>query len=168
MKTNLIIGVAILVILLIPLVSSQILVDTVDSWIGRLVLIGLVLFAIRQGPLAGILTFLAVAAIFAERNRFRIQKAKNLLAGDGSQPALGNSTISARLADGGKQSVPATTSPDVVEKPWLSYGLPMESETVNYTAPESSEDEKVVLKSQLFPNDRINQFYLDHDMPSHN
>lgn len=168
MNTNLIIGVAIFVILLIPIVSSQVLVDTVDSWLGRIVLLGLVIFAIRQGPLAGVLAFLAVAAIFAERNRFRIQKAKNLLAADGSQPGLGNSSISARLADGGKQSVPAATGPDIIEKPWLSYGLPMESETDNYTAPESSEDEKVVLKSQLFPNDRINQFYLDHDMPSHN
>ncbi len=168
MNNNLLIGVAILVILLIPIISSQILVDVVDSLIGRIVLLGLVVFAIRQGPLAGILTFLAVAAIFAERNRFRIQKAQNLLAGEGSQPGLGNSSISARLADGGKQSVPAPTTPDVQEKPWLSYGLPMESETLNYTAPESSEDEKVVLKSQLFPNDRINQFYLDHDMPSHN
>lgn len=168
MNSNLIIGVAIFVILLIPILSSQILVDLVDSILGRLFLIVVVGLAIRQGPLPGILTFLAVAAIFAERNRFRIQKAKNLVAGEGSQPSLGHSSLSARLADGGKQSTPAPTSPDVQEKPWLSYGLPMESETDNYTAPESSEDEKVVLKSQLFPNDRINQFYLDHDMPSHN
>ena len=168
MKNSLLIGIAILVILLIPIFSSEVLVTAVDSWIGRIALLGAVVYAIRQGPLAGILTFLAVAAIFAERNRFRIQKAKNLLAGEGSQPGLGNSSISARLADGGKQSVPEKVSPDVQEKPWLSYGLPMESETDNYTAPETSEDEKVVLKSQLFPNDRINQFYLDHDMPSHN
>lgn len=62
-------GIAVATILLIPFLSARgVSFQIMENMLSRLVAVGAVLYAIRLGPMAGILTMLAVVSLFIERN----------------------------------------------------------------------------------------------------
>lgn len=85
-REQLVIGTSVAVFLLIPFVSSDWLCRGLDSLLGRLVLLGTLLYSISLGTTPAIFTFLAIAALFAERNRLRIYRAQEYIVAHGSHP----------------------------------------------------------------------------------
>lgn len=156
--TNRVIVGSIIVFLLTPVVSSSVVGSAIDSILGRVVLIGFLLYAITLGPLPGVLGFLAVASLFAERNRIRIQEAKKYIIARGSAPTLG------------RMDMPHDTNGTVDGKPikdapWIQYDqnnsfFDDSNLGDNWVPPAESEDDKQVLVSELYPNDRQNAFYI--------
>jgi hypothetical protein len=115
-----------------------------------------VLYGITLGPLAGVFAFLAVAAIFAERNRYRIWLAHRGIISRGSVQTLGQVDM--------PHSTPAPTGMKVKDEPWIKYDHNssfLDGDGWNGLPPGESEDEKNVLESQLYPNDRQDKFYVE-------
>lgn len=153
-QSDIVIYSSVTVFLLTPFVAGSILGSMIDTIIGRLVLIGFLLYAITLGPLPGVLGFLAVVALFAERNRIRIHEAKRYIIGRGSPPTLGQMN---------PHSMPAPVGEEIKDTPWITYNDDVVQESSNnwYGLPSGeSEDEKHVLASELYPNDRQNAFYI--------
>lgn len=145
---------SIAVFLLTPLVAGSILGSVIDTIVGRIILIGFLLYAITLGPLSGVLAFLAVVALFAERNRIRIHEAKRYIIGRGSPPTLGQMA---------PHSQPAPFGEEIKDTPWINYPDDVVQESSNNWSDlpnGESEDEKHVLASELYPNDRQNAFYI--------
>lgn len=86
-REQIVIGVSLAVFLLIPFLSSNLLCQCTDSLLGRFVLLGVLLYSITLGTTPAIFAFLAIAALFAERNRLRIYRAQEYVIAHGS-PAL--------------------------------------------------------------------------------
>lgn len=149
---------SIFIFLTIPFMNGSGLYSFVDSLVGRVILVGLVLYAITVGPLPGIFAFLAVAAVFTERNRKQIGIAQNAIITRGSVQTLGQVDM--------PHSQPAPANKPVKDTPWLSYdpqGSFLEggdSDVWQALPSGESEDEKHVLDSQLYPNDRQDRFYV--------
>ncbi len=138
-----------------PFLASPALSSAVDSIVGRLVLVAFVLYGITLGPVPGVLSFLAAAALFVERNRVRIGIAKNAIITRGSAPTLGQVDM--------PHSSPAPVQGPIEDVPWLQYSqrdFLLEGNSWNPLPSGESEDEKKVLQSQLYPNDRIDRFYV--------
>ena len=154
-RANTVIAGSILVFLATPLVASSGLGKLIDSLLGRLVLVGFLLYAITLGPLPGVLGFLAVASLFAERNRIRIQDARKYIIARGSPPTLGQMN---------PHSEPAPVGEPIKDTPWIQYShndsFFDEAGNWNELPQGQSEDEKMVLASELYPNDRQNSFYI--------
>lgn len=148
-----------LLFLFTPFMVNTGLSDVVDSLLGRIVLCGFVLYGITLGPVPGILSFLAVAALFVERNRVRIGIAKNAIITRGSVKTLGETDM--------PHSSPAPLHGEIKDQPWIQYS---QSEFLvgegswNPLPPGESEDDKKVLESQLYPNDRIDRYYVRHGL----
>jgi hypothetical protein len=146
---------SVVIFLLTPFVTTSALGKLIDSILGRLVLIGFLLYAITLGPLPGVLAFLAVASLFAERNRIRIQEAKKYIIAKGSPPTLGQMN---------PHSEPAPVGEPIKDTPWIQYShndsFFDDSGNWNDLPQGQSEDEKQVLASELYPNDRQNAFYI--------
>lgn len=152
---NTVVVISIVLFLLVPFLQSSGLTAFIDSLLGRVALIVFVLYAIRLGPLPGVFAFLAVAAIFTERNRYRIFLAQKGIISRGSLPTLGQVDM--------PHSVPASLHPGVKQEPWLKYdtmGSILEGDGWNGPVGES-EDDKQVLESQLYPNDLQDKFYVE-------
>jgi hypothetical protein len=152
---NTVVLVSIVLFLLVPFLQSSGLSTVVDSLLGRVMLVGFVLYGITLGPLAGVFSFLAVAAIFAERNRYSILITQKSIISRGSVPTLGQVDM--------PHSMPAPTRKQPADEPWLKYehtGSFMEGDGWNGPVGET-EDAKHVLQSQLYPNDRQDRFYVD-------
>lgn len=144
---------------LLPFLASAQLSAFVDSLLGRLVLCGFVLYGITLGPVPGVLSFLAAAAFFVERNRVRIGIAKNAIITRGSAQTLGQVDM--------PHSVPAPVQGPIHDTPWIPYpqgNFLQEGDTWNPLPAGESEDNKTVLQSQLYPNDRIDRFYVKHGL----
>ena len=151
---NMVVVVSIALFLLVPFLQSSGLTGLVDSIVGRVALVAFVLYAITLGPLPGVFGFLAVVAIFAERNRHRILITQKSIISRGSVQTLGNVDM--------PHSVPAPAQKQPADIPWLKYdhtGSILEGDGWNGPVGES-EDEKQVLDSQLYPNDRQDRFYV--------
>lgn len=145
--------------LLTPFLTSPALSTFVDSIIGRIVLISFVLYGITLGPIAGVLSFLAAAALFVERNRVRIGIAKNAIVTRGSVQTLGQVDM--------PHSNPAPVQGPIEDAPWLQYSqrdFLLEGNSWNPLPSGESEDTKTVLESQLYPNDRIDRFYVKNGL----
>lgn len=146
---------SIVIFLLTPFVSTPALGMLIDSLLVRLLLIGTLLYAITLGPLPGVLVFLAVASIFAERNRIRIQEAKKYIIAKGSLPTLGQMN---------PHSEPAPVGEPIKDTPWIQYShndtFFDDAGNWNDLPQGQSEDEKQVLASELYPNDKQNTFYI--------
>lgn len=152
---NVIMG-SVVLFLLVPFLQSSGLTMFIDSLVGRIALIAFVLYAITLGPLPGVFAFLAVAAVFAERNRYHIGLAQKTIIGRGSVPTLGQVDM--------PHSVPASLNPKAKDEPWLKYehtGSFLDGDGWNGLPPGQSEDEKGVLESQLYPNDLQDKFYVE-------
>ena len=153
---NIVVSISVALFLLTPFLYSSGLTGLVDSMIGRIALITFVLYGITLGPLAGVFAFLAVAALFAERNRYRIRLAQHGIIGRGSPQTLGQVDM--------PHSVPATTGQPTKDEPWLKYdhtGSFLDGDGWNGLPAGESEDMKNVLESQLYPNDLQDRFYVD-------
>ncbi len=153
---NIVVSVSIALFLLTPFLHSSGMTACVDSMIGRIALILFVLYGITLGPLAGVFAFLAVAAIFSERNRYRIGLAQRGIIGRGSPQTLGQVDM--------PHSVPAPSDREVKDEPWLKYdhtGSFLDGDGWNGLPAGESEDMKNVLESQLYPNDLQDRFYVD-------
>lgn len=155
--TNLVVTISVVLFLLVPFLQSFGLRSFVNSLLGRLSLIGFVLYGITLGPLPGVLAFLAVAAVFAERNRFQIGITQQSIISKGSVPTLGQVDM--------PHSTPAPVNKPLRDEPWLKYDthasfLDGDSDTWNPLPSGESEDDKGVLESQLYPNDRQDRFYV--------
>jgi hypothetical protein len=151
---NTVVAVSVALFLVIPYLQSTGLTTVVDSLVGRVALIGFVLYAITLGPLPGVFGFLAVAAIFAERNRNRMLITQKSIISRGSVPTLGQVDM--------PHSTPASMGKQPKDIPWLQYdhtGSFMDGDGWNGPVGES-EDMKHVLESQLYPNDRQDRFYV--------
>jgi hypothetical protein len=145
--------------LLTPLLSGSTLSSTVDSMLGRIVLVAFVLYGITLGPVPGVLSFLAAAALFVERNRVRIGIAKNAIITRGSAPTLGQVDM--------PHSNPAPVQGPIEDVPWIKYSqrdFLLEGNSWNPLPSGESEDTKQVLQSQLYPNDRIDRFYVKNGL----
>lgn len=153
--TNTVIYGSIGVFLLTPFVASSGLGKLIDNLFVRFILVAALLYAITLGPLPGVLAFLAVAALFAERNRISIQEAKKYIIARGSPPTLGQME---------PHSEPAPVGEPVKDVPWIQYSHndSFFDEAGNWhDLPHGqSEDEKHVLESELYPNDKQNAFYI--------
>ena len=152
---NTVVVISIAFFLLVPFLHSSGLSELIDSILGRVVLIGLVLYGITLGPLPGVFSFLAVAAMFTERNRYRILITQKSIISRGSVPTLGVVDM--------PHSMPAPTQNQLPDQPWLKYdhtGSFMEGDGWQGPVGES-EDDKQVLESQLYPNDRQDRFYVN-------
>ena len=154
-QANILSAGSVVVFLLTPFVATSALGKLIDSILGRLVLIGFLLYAITLGPLPGVFAFLAVASLFAERNRIRIQDAKKYIIAKGSPPTLGQMN---------PHSEPAPVGEPIKDTPWIQYShndsFFDDSGNWNDLPQGQSEDEKQVLASELYPNDRQNAFYI--------
>lgn len=145
--------------ILVPFLQSSGLTAIIDSLVGRVALIAFVLYGITLGPLPGVLSFLAVAAIFAERNRYRIYMAQKGIISRGSVQTLGQVDM--------PHSIPAPVGKKIKDDPWLKYdptGSFLEGGDGDaWTGLPSgeSEDNKDVLESQLYPNDLQDKFYVE-------
>ena len=152
--SNLVIGVSVLLFVFTRLIGQTMIGDFVDSLVGRLLLVSFVLYGITLGPLPGVFSFLAVASLFAERNRSLIHKARYYIIGRGSPQTLGQVDM--------PHSKPAPLSADTAPRPWLQYeseGSILEGDGWNSLPAGESEDDKKVLESQLYPNDDQEMFY---------
>jgi hypothetical protein len=148
-----------LLFLLTPFLTSPALRSFVDSMIGRIVLIAFVLYGITLGPIAGVLSFLAAVALFVERNRVRIGIAKNAIVTRGSVQTLGQVDM--------PHSSPAPVQGPIEDVPWIQYSqrdFLLEGNSWNPLPSGESEDTKMVLESQLYPNDRIDRYYVKHGL----
>ena len=157
--SNTVILTSILVFICIPYLVGPTLSDVVDSLLGRIALIGFVLYGITLGPVPGVLSFLAAAALFVERNRVRIGIAKNAIITRGSVQTLGEVDK--------PHSSPAPVHGEIKDKPWISYNqgdFLINQDQWNPLPPGESEDDKMVLQSQLYPNDRIDSFYVKNGL----
>ncbi len=147
------------VFLLTPLLTSPALSSAVDSMLGRIALVAFVLYGITLGPVPGVLSFVAAAALFVERNRVRIGIAKNAIITRGSAPTLGQVDM--------PHSNPAPVQGPIEDVPWIKYSqrdFLLEGNSWNPLPSGESEDEKQVLQSQLYPNDRIDRFYVKNGL----
>ena len=146
---------SVVLFLTVPFLSSTVLGNAIDSLLGRILLVSFLLYGITLGPLPGVLSFLAVASIFAERNRLAIYRARAYIIGRGSPPTLGQMT---------PHSMPAPVNGEIKDKPWIEYpnmeGSFIEDDSWNPLPKGESEDEKGVLESQLYPNDLQDRFYV--------
>jgi len=152
---NTVVVLSIVLFLVIPYLQSSGLTTLIDSLLGRVLLIGIVLYAITLGPLPGVFAFLAVAAIFAERNRYRILITQKSIISRGSVPTLGQVDM--------PHSSPGMVGKQPKDIPWLNYdhtGSILDGDGWNGPVGES-EDNKHVLESQLYPNDLQDRFYVD-------
>ena len=152
---NTVVVLSIVLFLMIPFLQSSGLTTLIDSLLGRVALIGFVLYAITLGPLPGVFGFLAVAAIFAERNRYRILITQKSIISRGSVPTLGQVDM--------PHSAPASVGKQPKDIPWLNYDHNdsfMEGDGWNGPVAQT-EDSKHVLESQLYPNDLQDRFYVD-------
>jgi hypothetical protein len=139
---------------------TGVLHDFVDSIIGRAILLLFVLYAIRIGGMAGVLAILAVTALFVERNRYQIFQAKTYIVGRGSTPTLGHMA---------PESKPANVHGPVKDELWVGDGEAMEDTESWHELPSGeSEDHKEVIESQLFPNSKIDEFYVSHGLAPKN
>lgn len=146
---------SVILFLCIPFLSSTTLGNVIDSLLGRLILVSFLLYGITLGALPGVLAFLAVAAIFAERNRLAIYRARSYIIGRGSPPTLGQME---------PHSMPAPVNGEIKDQPWIKYpdmdSSFIEDDGWNPLPKGESEDEKGVLESQLYPNDLQDKFYV--------
>ena len=152
-------GLSIFIFLLAAFFPSAHVRSFVDSLVGRIVLLGFLLYAIRMGNMTGILAFLAVAALFVERNRYSIFQAKNYIVSRGSVPTLGVMS---------PHDAPAPVDGELKDPSWVGHGPMEDVESWTELAHGESEDHKQVIESQLFPNNRINAFYEDHGLAPRN
>lgn len=159
---NMVVGISVGIFLLTPFLYGAGLSGIVSSMIGRLVLIGFVLYGITLGPLPGIFAFLAAAAVFAERNRFSIMRAQKMIISRGSPQTLGSVDM--------PHSTPASVDGNKKQEPWLQYsqeGSFLDGDGWQGPVGES-EDMKHVLETQLYPNDRQDEFYVETGLaPEH-
>jgi hypothetical protein len=155
-SANTVVALSIALFVLVPFLHSNMLTNFIDSLVGRVILVAFVLYGITLGPLPGVFSFLAVAAIFAERNRYRIFLAQKGIISRGSVQTLGEVDM--------PHSVPAPVNKPVKQDPWLKYetmGSMLEGDGWTGLSPGESEDEKNVLESQLYPNDLQDKFYVE-------
>ncbi len=151
---NTVVVISIVLFLLVPFLESSGLTGLIDSIIGRVALVAFVLYAITLGPLPGVFGFLAVVAIFAERNRYRILITQKSIISRGSVPTLGQVDM--------PHSMPGPAQKQPADEPGLKYdhtGSILEGDGWHGPVGES-EDDKQVLESQLYPNDRQDRFYV--------
>ena len=145
--------------LLLPFLAGSGLSSLIDSILGRLILVAFVLYGITLGPVPGVLSFIAAAAFFVERNRVRIGIAKNAIITRGSAPTLGQTDM--------PHSNPAPVQGPIDDVPWIQYNqrdFLLEGNSWNPLPSGESEDTKKVLESQLYPNDRIDRFYVKNGL----
>jgi hypothetical protein len=158
-KQSVVSGLSVFIFLLAAFFPSAPVRSFVDSLVGRIVLLGFLLYAIRLGSMTGILAFLAVAALFVERNRYSIFQAKNYIVSRGSAPTLGEMA---------PHDTPAPVDGQVKDPSWVGHGSMEDVESWTEVEHGQSEDHKEVIQSQLFPNSRINAFYEDHGLAPRN
>jgi len=134
--------------------------DATDSLIGRFLLIAFVLYAISLGPVAGVAALLAVMAIFAERNRYKVQNAKKYIVARGSKQTLGEMEPHSQpaTADGPVKDVSWTGHEDIVGD--MDSWSPLENG--------ESEDYKGVVDSQSFPNEKMDAHYMQNGVAARN
>jgi len=134
--------------------------DATDSLIGRFLLIAFVLYAISLGPVAGVAALLAVMAIFAERNRYKVQNAKKYIVARGSKQTLGEMEPHSQPApaDGPVKDVSWTAHEDIVGD--MDSWSPLEHG--------ESEDYKGVVDSQSFPNEKMDAHYMQNGVAARN
>ena len=158
-KPSIVSGISVVIFLLAAFFPSAPVRSFVDSLVGRLILLVFLLYAIRLGSMTGILAFLAVTALFVERNRYSIFQAKNYIVSRGSVPTLGQMS---------PHDMPAPVDREITDPSWLGHGPMEDVDSWTELAHGESEDHKQVIESQLFPNDRINAFYEDHGLAPRN
>ena len=134
--------------------------DATDSLIGRFLLIAFVLYAISLGPITGVAALLAVMAVFAERNRYKVQHAKKYIVARGSKQTLGEMEPRSQPAttDGHVKDVSWTGNDDVVGD--MDSWSPLEHG--------ESEDHKGVVESQSFPNEKMDAHYMQNGVAARN
>lgn len=156
---NVVIYGSVLLFLLVPFLSSTVLGSIVDSLLGRIALVGFLLYGITLGAVPGVLSFLAVAAVFAERNRLAIYRARSYIIGRGSPPTLGQME---------PHSTPAPVNGEIKDQPWIKYPNMddsfLEGDGWNPLPAGESENDKEVLESQLYPNDLQDRFYVKNSL----
>lgn len=153
---NTVVVASILLFLLSPMLYGAGISGFVTSLPGRLILIAFVLYGITLGPLPGVFAFLAVAALFAERNRYSIMRAHKTIIARGSIPTLGQVDM--------PHSTPAPVGGETKDEPWIHYehsGSFLDGDGWNGLPLGESENRKMVLESQLYPNDLQDEFYVD-------
>jgi hypothetical protein len=150
-------GLSIFIFLLAAFFPSASVRSFVDSLVGRILLLGFLLYAIRMGNMTGILAFLAVAALFVERNRYSIFQAKSYIIGRGSAPTLGRMS---------PHDTPAPVDGTIHDASWVGHGHMEDVES--WTEVEHTEDHKEVIDSQPFPNSRIDGYYVSHGLANRN
>jgi hypothetical protein len=153
---SLFIGLCVTIIVLAAVFPTQITHDFVDSLFGRILLIGFALYGVTLGPLEGVLSLLAVMALFVERNRYSIYQAKTYIMSRGSSPTLGSMK---------PRDEPAEVNGKVVDQSWVGHDTPIgDMDSWSPLGPGESEDYKDVVESQSFPNERMNGYYVEHGL----
>jgi hypothetical protein len=150
------IGLCAIIIVLAAVFPTQIVHDFVDSLFGRILLIGFALYGVTLGPLTGVLSLLAVMALFVERNRYSIYQAKTYIMSRGSKPTLSSME---------PHDEPAEVNGKVVDESWVGHDTPVgDMDSWSPLEPGESEDYKEVIDSQTFPNERMNGYYVEHGL----
>jgi len=131
----------ILVILSAPFLPTSLLL-LLDNIVVRIAVVLLLLFMMNQGPTVGLFCFMAIALLFLERNRRKVETALHKL--DAMEPPrMPQATI--EEASRPQQTVPVQEF-DVPEQDEMSF-LPQEDALAEFEAVAPSMNQKAVLSS---------------------